>query len=124
MDFCSVRGSAQLSVCLQELSQARSLYEPRAARAGSAQAHTPAWRYDDVLPYFRRSETWEGGADAYRGGDGPLKVRRTRYDDVLLSSFIQAGQQAGYAITRDYNGAEQEGFDFIRYASAPRCAWW
>ena len=72
------------------------------------------WSYDEVLPYFRRSETWEGGADAYRGGDGPLKVRRTRYDDKLLSSFIAAGGQAGYPITRDYNGAEQEGFDFIQ----------
>ncbi len=72
------------------------------------------WSYDDVLPYFRRSETWEGGSDAYRGGDGPLKVRRSRYDDALLSSFIQAGGQAGYAITKDYNGAEQEGFDFIQ----------
>ena len=72
------------------------------------------WSYDEVLPYFRRSETWEGGADTWRGGDGPLKVRRTRYDDVLLSSFIEAGRQAGYAITKDYNGAEQEGFDFIQ----------
>jgi choline dehydrogenase/4-pyridoxate dehydrogenase len=72
------------------------------------------WSYADVLPYFRRSETWEGGADAYRGGSGPLKVRRTRYDDALLASFIQAGSEAGYAVTKDYNGAEQEGFDFIQ----------
>ena len=53
------------------------------------------WSYADVLPYFRRSETWEGGADAYRGGDGPLKVRRSRYDDPLLGSFIAAGGQTG-----------------------------
>lgn len=72
------------------------------------------WSYDEVLPYFRRSETWEGGANAYRGGEGPVKVRRTRYDDVLLASFIEAGAQAGYAITDDYNGAEQEGFDYIQ----------
>ena len=72
------------------------------------------WSYDEVLPYFRRTETWEGGADAYRGGDGPLKVRRSRYDDTLLSSFIQAGHQAGYPVTPDYNGADQEGFDIIQ----------
>ena len=72
------------------------------------------WSYEDVLPYFRRSETWEGGADAYRGDGGPLRVRRTRYDDPLLGSFIQAGQQAGYPLTNDYNGANQEGFGLIQ----------
>ena len=72
------------------------------------------WSYDEVLPYFRRSETWEGGADPYRGGEGPLRVRRTRYDDPLLASFIEAGHQAGYPLTADYNGAEQEGFDLIQ----------
>jgi len=72
------------------------------------------WSYADVLPYFRRSETWEGGADPYRGDNGPLMVRRSRYDDPLLGSFIAAGGQAGYPITPDYNGADQEGFDIIQ----------
>ena len=72
------------------------------------------WSYADVLPYFRRTETWEGGADPYRGGTGPLKVRPTRYDDPLLASFIAAGGHAGHAETPDYNGAEQEGFGYIQ----------
>lgn len=72
------------------------------------------WSYEDVLPYFRRAETWEGGADAYRGDAGPLKVRRTRYKDSLLGSFIAAGRQAGYPQTDDYNGSAQEGFGFIQ----------
>tara|TARA_R110002096_G_scaffold53317_5_gene138629 strand:- start:1853 stop:3526 length:1674 start_codon:yes stop_codon:yes gene_type:complete len=79
----------------------------------SAQGLT-GWSYDEVLPYFRRSETWELGADNYRGGDGPLKVRLTRYRDPLLASFIAAGRSAGFPETADYNGANQEGFGYIQ----------
>ena len=68
------------------------------------------WGYDDVLPYFRRSECWEGGADAFRGGAGPLHVQTTRYRDPLLTAFIAAGRSAGHGVTADYNGAEQDGF--------------
>jgi 4-pyridoxate dehydrogenase len=75
--------------------------------AGSGLAE---WSYRHVLPYFRRSETWEGGADAYRGGDGPLHVQRTRYRDPILPAFLAAGQRAGYRVSADYNGAEPEGF--------------
>lgn len=72
------------------------------------------WSYARVLPYFRRSETWEGGADAYRGGDGPLRVQRTRYRDPILTAFIAAGGEAGFPETADYNGAMQEGFGLIQ----------
>ena len=72
------------------------------------------WSYDDVLPYFKRSESWEDGADDYRGGDGPLHTQRTRYTDPILESFIEGGQQAGYTRTQDYNGAQQEGFDYVQ----------
>jgi 4-pyridoxate dehydrogenase len=72
------------------------------------------WSYADVLPYFRRSETWEGGSDAFRGGEGPLRVQRTRYRDSILGDFIEAGRQAGYPVTTDYNGAQQEGFGYIQ----------
>ena len=70
----------------------------------------PGWSYAEVLPYFRRSESWEGGADAYRGGDGPLKVTSSRSPDPIWASMIEAGESAGHARTADYNGARQEGF--------------
>ena len=74
------------------------------------------WSYADVLPYFRRMETWHGGAhtdpaDApYRGHSGPLHVTRGPRANPLFNAFIEAGRQAGYATTDDYNGARQEGF--------------
>ena len=68
------------------------------------------WSYAHVLPYFRRQETWEGGASYFRGGGGPLGVRTTRFSDPLLDAFAAAGASAGYPATADYNGARQEGF--------------
>lgn len=68
------------------------------------------WSYADALPYFKRQESWEGGADAYRGGDGPLTVRASRYDDPLVEAYIAAGLSLGHPATPDYNGAQQEGF--------------
>ncbi len=68
------------------------------------------WSYDKVLPYFRRQETWEGGADRYRGGSGPLHTQLCRYKDELIEAFAEASRQAGYPQTDDYNGAVQEGF--------------
>ncbi len=69
----------------------------------------PGWSYQDLLPYFRKQESWEGGADAFRGGDGPLGTRKSRFDDPITSAYFQAGQQAGHPITEDYNGAQQHG---------------
>jgi choline dehydrogenase/4-pyridoxate dehydrogenase len=69
-----------------------------------------AWSYAHVLPYFRRQESWEGGASTYRGGDGPLTTRVSRYQDPLVNAYRAAGVAAGYPLTEDYNGAEQEGF--------------
>jgi choline dehydrogenase len=69
------------------------------------------WGYADVLPYFKRAESWEGGADAYRGGDGPLATSNgNRMKNPLYKAFIEAGVQAGYGATDDYNGRRQEGF--------------
>jgi choline dehydrogenase len=68
------------------------------------------WSYADVLPYFKRSETFQGGADAYHGGDGPLYVSKASSKNPIFSSFIQAGGQAGYKLTDDFNGFQQEGF--------------
>jgi choline dehydrogenase/4-pyridoxate dehydrogenase len=68
------------------------------------------WSYAHVLPYFRRQEAWEGGASSYRGGDGPLTTRWSRYPDPLSTSFAEAGAAAGHPTTEDYNGIQQEGF--------------
>jgi len=68
------------------------------------------WSYAHVLPYFRRQESWENGADEFRGGDGPLTTRFSRYGDPLAETFTTAGLSAGYGYTPDYNGAQQEGF--------------
>lgn len=75
-----------------------------------AAAGLRGWSYDDVLPYFRRQESWEGGEDSFRGGSGPLATRFSRYDDPLTDAFTAAGLAAGHPFTRDYNGAQQEGF--------------
>lgn len=69
------------------------------------------WSYDDVLPYFKRMETFSGSASDYRGDAGPVQV--TLQDDVSPASSIfreVAASVCGVAQTDDYNGAEQEGF--------------
>ena len=68
------------------------------------------WSYAHVLPYFRRQESWEGGTDQYRGGDGPLSTRRTSFSDPIVEAFAAAGAAAGYGWTDDFNGRQQEGF--------------
>jgi 4-pyridoxate dehydrogenase len=68
------------------------------------------WSYAGVLPYFRKQESWEGGPDAYRGGDGPLATRLSRFSDPLVDAWLAAGERAGFPSTPDYNGARQEGF--------------
>lgn len=70
------------------------------------------WGYRDCLPYFKRAETWIGGEDTYRGGTGPLKVSAGNEMRLnpLYRAFIDAGIEAGYPETSDYNGEHQEGF--------------
>ncbi|MEM8627520.1 MAG: GMC family oxidoreductase N-terminal domain-containing protein, partial [Pseudomonadota bacterium] len=72
------------------------------------------WGYADVLPYFKRMENWHdgghGGDPAWRGMDGPLHVTRGKRDNPLVQAFVEAGSQAGYEVTGDYNGQQQEGF--------------
>jgi 4-pyridoxate dehydrogenase len=67
------------------------------------------WSYADVLPYFRRQESWEGGASAYRGHAGPLATRRSQYQDPLVEAYIAAAVAAGHPHNDDYNAAEQHG---------------
>lgn len=68
------------------------------------------WAYKDVLPYFERMETSHGGQDGWRGTDGPLHVTRGPRKNPLYHAFVEAGQQAGFEMTEDYNGEKQEGF--------------
>ncbi|KAG3070788.1 Choline dehydrogenase [Phytophthora idaei] len=69
------------------------------------------WSYADCLPYFKRSENHQLGGDDYRGGDGPLHtVRNTQKDQPLFQAFLDAGMQAGYPLTDNLNGYQQEGF--------------
>ena len=70
----------------------------------------PGWSYPEVLPYFRRSEDWEGGADAWRGAGGPLTVRKTTFEDPLCEAFLGAARDAQYPFTGDYNGENPDGF--------------
>jgi len=68
------------------------------------------WSYDSVLPYFRKQESWEGGADTYRGGDGPISTQTCKYQDTLLQAYAASAKAAGHGWTDDYNGEKQEGF--------------
>lgn len=68
------------------------------------------WSFSDVLPYFKRAETNENGSDDFHGSSGPLHVSNPRSPNPLFKAFIEAGGQAGYPVTSDFNGAQQEGF--------------
>ncbi len=69
----------------------------------------PGWSYADVLPYFKKAEHNERGADDYHGTGGPLNVMDLRSPNRFGQYFVEAAQQAGYALNPDFNGAEQEG---------------
>jgi choline dehydrogenase len=76
-----------------------------------AEMGADGWSYADVLPYFRRMEHSHGGSGPeFRGNDGPLHITRGPRDNPLFNAFIEAGEQAGYPVTADYNGQQQEGF--------------
>ena len=95
-----------------------------------AEMGAQGWAYADVLPYFQRMESWHGARDggdpSWRGAKGPLHVSRGPRENPLFDAFIQAGAQAGYPVTRDYNGQQQEGFgpmeatihDGVRWSAA------
>jgi choline dehydrogenase len=80
-------------------------YERWAAEPGLDQ-----WDYAHCLPYFKRMETCLAGADVYRGADGPLVLERGPAESPLFEAFFDAVQEAGYPLTEDVNGRQQEGF--------------
>ena len=80
-----------------------------------AEMGATGWSFADVLPYFKRMETSHqhggvGGEEGWRGTEGPLNVRRGELKNPLFRAFIEAGRQAGFGVTEDYNGRRQEGF--------------
>ena len=76
-----------------------------------AQLGNRSWSFDDCLPYFKRAEGREGGADEYHGGSGPLLTSRLpEVSHPLAKAWLEAGRQGGYPATDDFNGPQQEGF--------------
>jgi choline dehydrogenase-like flavoprotein len=74
------------------------------------------WAYKDVLPYFKRLESWEDGASERRGSTGPIGVEWAKTKDPLFDAWIEAAITAGYSHTRDYNSAPHEGFGRSQYS--------
>jgi choline dehydrogenase-like flavoprotein len=81
-----------------------------------AQKGAIGWSYADILPYFKRSETWDGGENTWRGGSGPIGVEFAKTRDPLFDAWIDAGKAAGFPHTEDYNGRQQEGFGRSQYS--------
>src|SRR5262245_12216031 len=80
-----------------------------------AQRGALGWSFADVLPYFQRCETWEGGANDQRGGAGPLGVEFAKTPDPLFDAWLEAAEAAGYPRTPDYN-VTHEGFGRGQYS--------
>jgi choline dehydrogenase-like flavoprotein len=72
------------------------------------------WSYNELLPYFKRCESWEEGENTWRGGDGPLGTQRARTRDPLFDAWLEAGRGCGFPVTEDYN-VRQEGFGRSQY---------
>src|ERR1700759_885127 len=72
------------------------------------------WSFEDVLPYFRKAENQQRGADKYHGADGPLPVSDWRHHDPLSEAFVVAAAEAGIPTNPDFNGAKHEGAGFFQ----------
>ena len=80
----------------------------------------PGWSYEEVLPYFKKSETYLPGDPKYRGKSGPLVVEDYRGHHPITHDFVKAGQQLGLKFNPDYNGANQEGIGYVQQTRAGR----
>jgi 4-pyridoxate dehydrogenase len=74
------------------------------------------WSFADVLPYFKRSETWEGGATRLRGGEGPIGVQFARSRDPLFDGWLEAAKALGFPTTGDYNAEQPVGFGRAQFS--------
>ncbi len=79
-----------------------------------AQKGCTGWDYESVLPYFRKSERFEGGRDEFRGADGPQWVSFQRHDNPTADKFVEAAVASGIPFADDYNGAEMEGVSYVQ----------
>lgn len=79
-----------------------------------AAAGNPGWSFDDLLPYFRRAEDQQRGADAWHGAGGPLAVSDATEPHILCDAFIAAAAEAGHPVNPDFNGATQEGAGYFQ----------
>ena len=84
----------------------------------------PGWGWDDVLPYFKKAEHNERGADALHGTGGPLNVMDLRSPNRFGKLFVDAGTQAGYPVNPDFNGPQQEGVGpyQVTHKNGERCS--
>ena len=89
-----------------------------------AAAGADGWGFDEVLPYFIKSEDQENGASEYHGEGGPLGVRNLRHTNPLSGVFLEAAVQAGHGRTDDFNGPRQRGFDYyqVTQRDGKRCS--
>lgn len=89
-----------------------------------ARLGNPGWSYAEVLPYFRRAESYGPGADFWHGDSGPMQVSRTGVNHPFAQAFVEAGQQGGYPYNDDSNGERREGFGpvDITVAQGRRCS--
>jgi choline dehydrogenase len=90
---------------------------------GWAKAGATGWSYDEVLPYFRRIETFARGGDEYRGDDGPLFVGDHRSRTGITEMLVRAAQQAGLPFNPDYNGPTQEGVGYLQVTQRLGSRW-
>ena len=117
----------------QEELAGRSIYQPRGKGVGGsslingmaflrghhldfdrwADNGATGWSHRDVLPYFKRMERNFRGEGPWRGGHGPLATSRQHFDLPMNQAFIEAGREAGFPVTEDFNGAQQEGFGYF-----------
>jgi len=86
----------------------------RADFDGWAKQGCEGWDYQSVLPFFRRMESWEGGADTYRGGEGPISVVVQKDRTRPVRAFYEASLQAGFPAADDYNGETQDGATYMQ----------
>jgi len=75
------------------------------------------WAWEDVLPLFKRAESWEDGHNDYRGGDGPLAVSHSRKSWKIVDAWVKAAQEAGFPYNPDYNGKTQDGVGYFQLTS-------
>jgi choline dehydrogenase len=90
---------------------------------GWAQLGNRGWSWDDVLPYFRKSENWEGSPAAWRGKDGPLNVRDQYETAEIADALIAAAGECGYPHNPDYTCGKQDGFAYFQVTQKNGVRW-